>query len=145
MIEHLLNFYHCESNLLFSWLCTEMLQSPTEQVSKKWYSSFSIAVFPWGQCGVSHLSPLELYFTNTVLKISSFIHFVKCFISWWQFFFFGLLKLSLMPWHGFLIQDYSKEKNSIWQKVSCQNKTTTTKKKLVAAALKYISVSLTAY
>lgn len=35
MIEHSLNFYRCESNLLFSWLCTEMPQSLTEQVRKE--------------------------------------------------------------------------------------------------------------
>lgn len=104
-----------------------MLQSPTEQVSKKWYSSFSIAVFPWGQCGVSHLSPLELYFTNTVLKISSFIHFVKCFISWWQFFFFLAVKIKpdAMTWFSDLGLLYRKEQylaKSIMSKQNNNNK-----------------------
>lgn len=56
MIEHLLNFSHCESNLLFSWLCNEMPQSP-EEVSKKWYSFFSAAVVLWGPHGTLHLTP----------------------------------------------------------------------------------------
>ena len=89
MIEHLLNFYHCENNLLFSWLCTEMPQSLTEWVSKKWYSLFSITAL-WGQCGILYPHTLNSTLPRVFNLPSSFLHFVTrlIYLRWWLFLFF---------------------------------------------------------
>lgn len=78
MTERFLDFHRCESNLSFSWLCTEMPQSRMERASKKWHILFFPAVVLQGQAGILQPTPLELLCLHSVINFSlSSVHFVK--------------------------------------------------------------------